>query len=219
MIKAVIFDLFKTLGEFELISEYEASIFLRNKGYVIYPQTWRSAFGFVLFIDYPKYGYDSHESLFYQVFNRLELDVDESTVIELSDKFRNSPFKLFSNSLEAVKRAKNAGLKTAIATSTPKPFFISGIEPLVKHLDYICTGYEAGYEKSNPQMYDNILRTLCVEPDEAVVIGDNPILDIVNAKQLGLWAIQIRNEEEPSDLADEVVKNVLDAVKIVLQWI
>ncbi|MFX0200392.1 MAG: HAD family hydrolase [Candidatus Hodarchaeota archaeon] len=219
MIKAVIFDLVKTLGEFELISEYEASIFLRNKGYEIYPQTWRSAFGFVLFIDYPKYGYDSHESLFNQVFNRLELDVDESTVIELSNIFRNRPFKLFSNSLEAVKRAKNAGLKTAIATSTPKPFFISGIEPIEEHLDYVCTGYEAGYEKSNPQIYVNILRHLCVEPDEAIVIGDNPILDIVNAKQLGLWAIQIINEEKPSELADRVVKNVLDAVKIALHWI
>jgi hypothetical protein len=38
-IKAVIFDLFKTLGEFErLITDDEATSMLREKGYEVYPQ-------------------------------------------------------------------------------------------------------------------------------------------------------------------------------------
>ena len=133
---------------------------------------------------------------------------------ELSDLFRDSSFKLYPGSIEALKQVKDEGLKTANATSTPKPFFINGIKPILDYLDFICTGYEAGYEKSNPQIFQIILDRLNIKPDETVVIGDNPVLDISNAKQLGLATIQLLSQEPPSEMADETAHNVLEAVKI-----
>jgi FMN phosphatase YigB (HAD superfamily) len=219
-IRAVVFDLFKTLGEFQrLITDDEATSFLRAQGYEVYPQAWRHAFSFVVFIDYPKEGYKTHEALFRQVFKRLGLDVDETTIVALSTLFRDSPFVLYRESVEAIRRAKDAGLKTAIATSTPKPFFTKGVEPIEGLLDYICTGYEAGYEKSNPQIYRRILDKLEVKPEETAVIGDNPILDVLNPRELGLRTIQIVREETPSESADETAENVLEAVKIIQGWI
>ena len=214
--RAVIFDLFKTLGEFEwTITDEDASSLLRGRGYEVYPQAWRHAFSFVVFVDYPLHGFGSHEALFKQVFRRLEIDVDDGTVNELADMFRSSPFRLYPESHEAVKRARGMGLKTAIATSTPKPFFRAGVEPIAEYLDFICTGYEAGYEKSNPRIYKVITCRLQVEPEETVVIGDDPVLDVSNAKQYGMWVIHIPREGAPSELADDVAKDVLEAIKIV----
>ncbi|MBN2336799.1 HAD family hydrolase [Candidatus Bathyarchaeota archaeon] len=219
-IKAVIFDLFKTLGEFKwYITDSDATSLLRKRGYEVYPQAWGHAFGFVVFIDYPRRGYDTHEALFDQIFNRLEVEVDESTVKELADLFRSSPFVLYDGSTEALRLVKDAGLKTAVATSTPRPFFIKGIKPIESYLDFVCTGYEAGYEKSNPQIYHRILDRLEVNPEEAAVIGDNPTLDIANAKRLGLRTIQIVREGDPSEYADATAQGILDAVNVLMKWV
>ena len=85
-------------------------------------------------------------------------------------------------------------------------------------IDFVCTGYEAGCEKSNPQMYRVIADRLGVEPSEAVVIGDNPVLDIANAKKHGMRAIQGGGDGAPSDQADGVASNVLEAVKLIERW-
>ncbi len=46
------FDLFKTLGEFEwTITDEDVSSLLRGRGYEVYPQAWRHAFSFVVFVD------------------------------------------------------------------------------------------------------------------------------------------------------------------------
>ena len=218
-VKAVVFDLFKTLGEFSPgVNDEEVSAFLRSRGYPVYPQAWRHAFSFTVFIDYPRHGYGSHEAVLRRVFQLLELDVDDGVTRELAELFRRSPFTLYSESHEAVKRVKGLGLKTAIATSPPKAFFVKGLGQVEGLIDFICTGYEAGYEKSNPNMYRVILDRLNVEPSEAVVIGDNPVLDIANSKRLGMKAIQIVREGASSDQADGVASDVLEAVKLVEHW-
>lgn len=211
---AVMFDLFKTLGEFEwTITDEDVSSLLRGRGYEVYPQAWRHAFSFVVFVDYPKHGFSSHEALFKQVFRGL--DVDDDAAKELADMFKSSPFRLHPESHEAVKRARDIGLKIAVATSTPKLFFRTGVEPIAEYIDFICTGYEASYEKSNPRIYKVITDRLQVDPEDTVVIGDDPILDISNAKKLEIWAIHIPREGAPSELADDVAHDVLEAVKIV----
>jgi len=219
-IRAVVFDLFKTLGEFErTITDEDATSLLRDGGYEVYPQAWRHAFSFVVFVDYPKQGFDSHEALFKQVFRRLEVDVDDDAVHDLADMFRGSPFRLYPESLEAVRRVHSMWLNTAIATSTPKPFFRTGVKPIAEYIDFICTGYEAGYEKSNPRIYKVVSDRLQVKPEETVVIGDDPVLDIYNAKRQGMRAIHIPREAELSELADGVAGDVLEAVKIVEGWV
>ncbi|OGD46778.1 hypothetical protein A3K69_06930 [Candidatus Bathyarchaeota archaeon RBG_16_57_9] len=218
-IRAVIFDLFRTLGEFSrIVADEEASAFLRSKGYAVYPQAWRHAFNFTVFVEYPRHGYGSHEALIGRALQLLEVDVDDGTIGELAELFRANPFALYGDSLEAVERAKRLGLKTAIATTTPKAFFVRGLGKVADLIDFVCTGYEAGCEKSNPRIFRVIADRLGVEPSEAVVIGDNPVLDIANAKKHGMRAIQVVRDGAPSDQADGVASNVLEAVKLIERW-
>jgi len=219
-VKAVVFDLFKTLGEFSrIVADEEASAFLRSKGYAVYPQAWRHAFNFTVFMEYPRHGYGSHEALIGKALQLLEVEVDEGSIHELAELFRANPFTLYGESIEAVEMAKRLGLKTAIATTTPKTFFVRGLGKVAGLIDFVCTGYEAGCEKSNPRMYRVIADRLGVEPSEAVVIGDNPVLDVVNPKKYGMKAIQIVKEGVPSDQADGSASNVLEAVKLVERWV
>ncbi len=218
-VKAVVFDLFKTLGEFSrIVADEEASAFLRSKGYHVYPQAWRHAFNFTVFVEYPRHGYGSHEALIGRALQLLEVDVDEGSIRELAEQFRANPFALYGESLEAVERVKRLGLKTAIATTTPKAFFVGALERVAGLIDFICTGYEAGCEKSNPRMYRFIADRLGVEPSEAVVIGDDPVLDIANAKKHGMRAIQVVRDGAPLDQADGSARNVLEAVKLIEHW-
>jgi len=218
-IRAVIFDLFRTLGEFSrIVADEEASTFLRSKGYAVYPQAWRHAFNFTVFVEYPRHRYGSHEALIGRALQLLEVDVDDGTIGELAELFRANPFALYGDSLEAVERVKRLGLKTAIATTTPKAFFVRGLGKVGGLIDFVCTGYEAGCEKSNPRIFRVIADRLGVEPSEAVVIGDNPVLDIANAKKHGMRAIQVVRDSAPSDQADGVARNVLEAVKLIERW-
>jgi len=219
-VKAVVFDLFKTLGEFSrIVTDEEASAFLRSKGYAVYPQAWRHAFNFTVFVEYPRHGYGSHEAIIGRALQLLEVDVDDGSIHELAELFRANPFALYSESLEAVERARRLGLRTAIATTTPKALFVRGLGKVAGLIDFICTGYEAGCEKSNPQIYRVIVDRLGVEPSEAVAIGDNPVLDIANSKRYGMRAIQIVREGAHSDQVDGAASNVLEAVKLVEHWI
>jgi len=180
-IRAVIFDLFRTLGELSrVVTDEEVSSFLQSRGYPVYPQAWRHAFNFTVFVEYPRHGYRSHEALIGRALQLLEVDVDDGTISELAELFRAHPFALYGESLEALERAKLLGLKTAIATTTPRALFMEGLGEVAGLIDFICTGYEAGCEKSNPRMLRVIAERLGVEPSEAVVIGDDPVLDVAN---------------------------------------
>jgi len=217
----VVFDLFNTLGRFpEVISDNEASSFLVGRGYEVYPQAFRHAFGFTVFIDYPRHGFEDFESTFRKMFERLQMDVDEATLRELSKIYGDVRFELFPEAVEAVRKAKALGMKTAIATTTPKFWFEEDIAAIADSIDFICTGYEAGCEKSNPRMYRRIMDALDVELGETVVIGDDIDLDVRNPKGLGMRAIQIDEDLGFKEkIADAVVGNVSEAMNIVESWV
>lgn len=109
---------------------------------------------------------------------------------------------------------KKLGLKTAVATTTPKFLFMDGIQDFAYIIDFVCTGYEAGCEKSNPQIFREICRVLEVQPSSVLVIGDSYELDIRNPNQLGMKTIHI-TKQKGNTVADYSVKNIAKAVEIV----
>jgi FMN phosphatase YigB (HAD superfamily) len=118
------------------------------------------------------------------------MDVDEATLRELSKIYGDVRFELFPEAVEAVRKAKALGMKTAIATTTPKL-----------------------------RMYRRIMDALDVEPGETVVIGDDIDLDVRNPKGLGMRAIHIdEDQDSKTKIADAVVGNVSEAMKIVESW-
>jgi HAD superfamily hydrolase (TIGR01549 family) len=218
VLNAVLFDLFRTLGEFKgKVSDVEVCNLLQSRGYEIYPQTFHHAFSFVTFIDNPQIGFTNYHDMFQKTFQRVGLAVDEATIRDVSQLYANNPFKLYSGSSTAVKRVKRLGVKTAILTTPPRFWFNTGIEQILNDIDFICTSSEAGCEKSNPRFYVKALQTLGVSALETVVIGDDPELDICTPKRMGMKTIHLTRGDISSE-ADVEVRNMREAVDMVERW-
>jgi putative hydrolase of the HAD superfamily len=210
MMKAVLFDLHGTLAYIENpVSDVRLSDFLFSRGYEISPQQLRAAWFFVSMIDYPKYGYKNWNSYFTRIFWRLKVKVDEETLNSIAQLLKSTGYQLYSDAADAVINAKKNGFKTAIVTTIAFFQFRKAIRPIQNYLDFIMTGYEAGCDKSNPKMYRKVLEILGVNPEEAVMIGDDVNLDIVLPKKLGMKAILLnRSGKTICAHADGTIKNL-----------
>jgi len=217
MLRAVIFDLFKTLGDFRgRVSDEDICRFLQGRGYEAYPQAFHAAFGFVTFIDNPRTGFTNYPDMFEKAFERMGIAVDDETLSGVSRLYEDNPFELFPGSAIAVKRIRGLGLKTAIVTTPPRFWFESGIRPILQDIDYVCTSSEAECEKSNPKMYQKAIQALGVDPSDVVVIGDNVDLDVRLPKKLGMRAIHLSDEKTE---ADANARDVGEGAQIIERWI
>jgi hypothetical protein len=94
-LKAVLFDLHGTLAYIENpVTDIEISEVLFSRGYEVSSQQLRSAWGFVSFIDYPKYGYRSWRSFFSKIFWRLKVKVDKETLNWIVKLLESKPYEL-----------------------------------------------------------------------------------------------------------------------------
>ncbi len=219
-IKAVLFDLHGTLAYVENpVSDTEVSEYLFSRGYEVSPQQLKAALAFVYFIDYPKYGYKNWRSFFSRIFWRLKVKVDKETLDTIVKLFESKPYQLYSDAAEAVVKAKKNGFKAAIVTTIAYFEFKKAVKPVRKHFDFIMTGYEAKCDKTNPKMYRKVLEILKVEPEEAVMMGDDVSIDILLPKRLGMSAILLDREGKnvKCERADAVVNDLNQAVETVIK--
>lgn len=220
-IKAVLFDLHGTLAYGKIrVTDEEASDYLVRRGYEVYPQSFSAAWGFVAFVDYPKYGYNTYHSYLKRILWRLGFKVDKETLNGLATMFERGKYELYPDAAEAVKMAKAHGFKTTIVTTIARFKFAEALEPIKKYFDVIVTGHEAGCEKTNPKMYRKTLEFLKVKPNEAVMIGDTLKIDVILPKKLGIFTVLLdRNETtEESYPADAVATDLKQALEIVVRW-
>lgn len=131
------------------------------------------------------------------VFNHLGVEFDAASMAPLVAEFEELGLMLnprLSDHLEPVLAELSREFKLGIVSDT-------GYTPgrvLRKHmkshgvLDYFSAfsfSDETGRAKPHAVQFDNVLRQLQVEPQNAIHCGDLPGHDILGAKQLGLWAI------------------------------
>lgn len=219
-IKAVLFDLHGSLVHTEdVVSEEEISNLFFSRGYEVSPQQLRASWMFVAFVDYPKYGYKSWRSYFQRILKRLNVNADKETLNEAIELLKRSPYQLYSDAAEAVVKAKQSGLKTAIVTTIAYFQFKEAVKSIKGYLDFIMTGFEAGCDKTNPRMYKRVLEILQVEPEEAVMVGDNSDIDVDLPKRLGIRAIFLdrTGQNTKPENADAIVHSLPEAVEIALR--
>lgn len=222
-LKAVLFDLHDTLVYLRNpLNSEEVSDFLLRRGYAVYPQSWDAASHYVGMVDYPKYGYVSRQAFLKQILRRLSVEADSDTLKELTQLYdrRNRNF-LFSDSVPAVKKAKQLGLETAIVTTIPDFAFSTAIMPIRDYFDLVMTGRRAACEKSNPSMLKQTLEGLETIPEQAVMIGDELLVDIKIPKRFGRRTILLDRSngfrKKPLE-ADQKAKTLIEAMAIIEKW-
>lgn len=214
--KAVIFDLVNTLARWEnTLNASKVCEFLRERGYEIYDQEFDAVFRFAIFVYFPKHGLKGHKDMLTRVCGFLELKVNETVLEELTELYRRyNRMELYPDAVSTLKELKGRGIKTAIATTTPKFFFENVLLQLKDYIDIVVDGWEARAAKPSPKVYLRTLEKLGIGARDAVLVGDDQNLDIRPAKKLGIATVLVDREGKiESYIADFKVKSLGELTK------
>jgi HAD superfamily hydrolase (TIGR01509 family) len=136
-------------------------------------------------------------------------------------------FSLAPGAEVALRWCKARGLTVAILTNTITRGDAEvaldrrrlGLDELVEH---IVSSYSVGWSKPHPAMFERALSLCGVRPDEAFMVGDEFIADVVGAKRAGLRAIwkSQRPVPDPSypERQDATISSLVELPDVLEAW-
>lgn len=133
-----------------------------------------------------------------RIFNDIcEIHQIHEDIPTLVNIYRNTTPKLtlYKDAQDCLNRLKKQGIATGLITDGCFIVQRKKVEALAlyKQIDEIIITDENGLEYWKPsiQPYQDILKRLQVNPEDAVYIGDNPKKDFIGAKAIGMDTIRI----------------------------
>ena len=128
---------------------------------------------------------------------------------------------------EAVRWCKAEGLTVILVTNT---LYRGDAEVLAdweraglrSMIDGVVSSHSVGRRKPHPAMFERALELAAVRPEEAVMVGDNPIADIRGAGRLGLRTVYRRTAARPllADIRPDAAMDDLSTLPEVLRpWL
>jgi len=134
-------------------------------------------------------------------------------------KRRIPEMKPFDGAIDAIKKLKEAGVKTALISNgkgeTQRDKVIRfGLEP---YFDCILLEGEFGIGKPDRRVFDHALSKLNVKPQDAWMVGDNLDWEIAAPQKLGIKGVWVdwRGTGLPSDsdvTPDRIVRSIAELV-------
>ena len=113
---------------------------------------------------------------------------------------------MLPGAVELVAALKSSGLRVGLISNagiTPGVVLARIMDDmgLGQHFDLTVFSDEVELSKPSPAIFAHALDELGLAPDEAVFVGDQPILDVQGARRAGMWMVQIGDlaceEEQP----------------------
>lgn len=107
-----------------------------------------------------------------------------------------------------LERLKSRGVKMGIATATGEPALIAALEKygMRDYFSFICSTYTVGAAKTEPKLYDTVLRELGTDK-ESTWIFEDALYAVKTAKENGYNVVGIYDKSEPNM---EEFKNTVD---------
>lgn len=91
---------------------------------------------------------------------------------------------------------------------------------LRRYTDIVIASQAVVWKKPDRKIFEIACYLAGVEPSEAVHVGDDPVMDIMGAKKVGMKAIQVlKGGVEKSPIADAWVKGVGETLDVISRWI
>ncbi len=120
-------------------------------------------------------------------------------VLKLYDSYWDAylaEMTLFQGAEAFLKKVKENGLKLGFCTDLTAHIQMRKLVKLGLSdvADAVVTSEESGVEKPSQKPFSMLLEKLCIEPQQAVMIGDDYKKDIVGAEQCGITAIQLSDK-------------------------
>jgi len=90
-------------------------------------------------------------------------------------------------------------------------------------VDEVISSYSTGWAKPHPAMFDRALASSGASADEAVMIGDEFLADVVGAKRAGMRAVWISaapiEHAQYVERPDAVIESLLDLPSLLEPWL
>lgn len=86
---------------------------------------------------------------------------------------------------------------------------------ILDYFDVVVSSQMLGWKKPDEKVFWYLTRAFGLEPGEIVFIGDDPVADIVGAKNAGLIAVhKPRPDTPPSPHADAIINSIGELIKV-----
>ena len=186
MIKGVIFDLWGTLVDNGVRSPlYETYKIIRPRmAYTDFVPKFEQA---VMTQEFK-----SQTEAFEEGFKALDVMPKDWLIDKLVGVWNSNTIlsKLYDETIEVLEALKKKKLKLAIISNLPS-FSAQVIEKfnLDKYFDTIILSYDAGILKTNPKMFEQVLKKIKLQRHEVLMVGDSMETDVAGAILAGVKPI------------------------------
>lgn len=239
LIKAILFDLYDTLGHFDVEdAEYlherrigDVVDFLQSQRIEIDVKKFKQFFTEILSTVSKKSDEESVEitidQILIQTFRKLNIPhMDAGALKGIEKAFYHvleERWILYDDTLETLKKLLNRHFQMAIVSNIRSDMFVREI---VKKLDIdiyfqaIITSAQLGIRKPRPEPFLTALNQLNMEARQAAVVGDTLKADVQGGTALGMKTIYVNRKgiEIPNIKADAVIKNLTELLDLLNKW-
>jgi putative hydrolase of the HAD superfamily len=217
MIKAAFFDLYHTLVRYEPPQEELEAKALKDFGIDVSPEVFRrplvTADEFIYQeIARRPLGQRSQEekmTLYAQyqriVLTEAGLEAGEKLVLGLLGKMQQFKMDLvlFDDVAPTLSDLKGRGLVLGLISNVEKDMTDTLDElGLPSWLDIVVTSQDSGFNKPQPEIFQEALRRAAVPPSEAVYVGDQYQVDVIGANRAGMKGVLIDRGDYYREITD-----------------
>ncbi len=221
MIKAVVFDLDNTLIDFMKIKK--ASIDAAVAGMISAGlKMSREEATRTLFELYDEYGIE-YQQIFQKFLEKVHKKVDYRILAAGIVAYRKLQLGLlepYPNVVPTLIKLKEKGLKLAILSDAPrlKAWIRLTEMGLADFFDVVITFDDTGKLKPSKFGFMMVLNELKVEPEEAIMVGDNQGRDVKGARNVGMKTVfakygATRNEKSNADYDINSIEELSKLIK------
>lgn len=199
LVKAVLFDLYGTLLQFEDDSRpfYKLACQAINQQAAI------------------KHALTNNNATLSAFADQIGLSVSpDLTALQATLDAELQRIQPFSEVVEVLSVLKQCNIKIAVisnlATLYKQPYYTHGLDALVDVSVFSC---DCGYAKPRPEIYKLALQNLACAPSDALMVGDSLRSDVEGPAQLGIQAVHLVRKGQPSP-AKQTITSLLEIMPI-----
>ena len=204
MIKAVFFDLYNTLVGYEPPREELEARVLKDLGIDVSPEAFRRPLVIADEFIYREHArsplskrskeetmvlYAQYQGI---VLKEAGIDASQELIASILDKWQQVKFKmvLFDDVMPVLTHLRELGLILGLISNVDRD-----ITPLCQELglsallQVMVTSQEVGFNKPQPEIFQEALKQAGVKSSEAIYVGDQHQIDVVGANEAGMQGI------------------------------
>lgn len=231
MVRAVFFDWFATLADYEPPRNKLYCQAFKELGIEILPDkatrgivlgdecVYSENLRFPLAKRTPEERFEVYLAFPRMILSEAKIEAPKEVLAQVRNRIRElfkpeaQVFVLFDDVLPNMKRLKEMGLKLGVISNLR-----DDMRPVVEklglspYLNVLLTSEIAGVPKPNPGIFQKACEMAGVAPEEAIYVGDQYQVDVCGARRVGLKAIMIDRCDLYSHVTDCQRINTLDEI-------